>query len=141
MVGERIRQARSARGWSLTDVAGQADISVATLSRIERNKQTIDVATFLLLMRVLEVDPAELLSDDVEGRSSDAIDPIVSKITSLRAQDRARLWRALATTGEGRAPSKSDVRTLSMQVEELVAQIDLVKHEIENVRKRLRPRK
>jgi len=64
MIGERIREARNAREWSLTDVATKAHISVATLSRIERDKQTLDLGLFLTLMRILELDPGALLTED-----------------------------------------------------------------------------
>ena len=43
MVGHRLREARLARHLSLNAVASEADISVATLSRIERDQQRIDV--------------------------------------------------------------------------------------------------
>src|SRR5439155_23437110 len=95
MVGTRIRQARAARGMSLTDVATRADISVATLSRIERDKQNIDVGTFLTLMRILEVHPGELL-DHEEAGTIEGVDPLVAKIIGLQSVERAKLWRALA---------------------------------------------
>src|SRR6266550_1806691 len=93
VVGNRLRQARTARQLSLNDVAGRAKISVATLSRIERDKQGIDLGLFLTLSRILKAPPHDLLTADGDGR--DSVDPLVHRIASLDAAERARLWREL----------------------------------------------
>ncbi len=139
MIGERIREVRNARGLSLSDVAVKAEISVATLSRIERDKQTIDLGLFLTLMRILQLDPAELLHNE-EGDDADGIDPLVARITSLAAAERAQLWRALSdrsvpVRGRDRRHATRDV---ALQVEELLAQVEYLHNEIESVRKRLK---
>src|SRR2546425_8446417 len=94
VVGNRLRQARTARQLSLNDVAGRAKISVATLSRIERDKQGIDLGLFLTLSRILKAPPHDLLTADGDGR--DSVDPLVQRIASLDVAERARLWRELA---------------------------------------------
>ncbi|HJT16115.1 MAG TPA: helix-turn-helix transcriptional regulator [Thermoanaerobaculia bacterium] len=55
--GERLREARIARCLSLADVAARTHISVATLSRIERNHPGIGLALFLILCEVLRTPP------------------------------------------------------------------------------------
>ena len=67
VIGNRLRQARTARQLSLNDVAGRAKISVATLSRIERDKQGIDLGLFLTLSRILKAPPHDLLTADGDG--------------------------------------------------------------------------
>jgi transcriptional regulator with XRE-family HTH domain len=141
MIGERIREARNAREWSLTDVAAKAHISVATLSRIERDKQTLDLGLFLTLMRILELDPAEILTeDDREAVEGKGIDPLVARITSLAASERARLWRALSARNA--APVVADrrhaTRNVALQVEELLAQVEYLHNEVAAVQKRLK---
>lgn len=141
MIGDRIRQARNARELSLTDVAVQAHISVATLSRIERDKQTIDLGLFLTIMRILELNPADLLNDaDREGGNGKAIDPLVARITSLAAAERTQLWRALSTRPVPGAERRHATRTLALQVEELLAQVEYLHNEVEAVQKRLKKR-
>lgn len=140
MIGERLREARSAQGMSLSDVAGKAEISVATLSRIERDKQTLDLGLFLNLMRILQLNPAELLRDEDHDGDSGNVDPLVTRITSLGAGERTRLWRALSErAGPGRTKDRRRAtRDVAMQVEELLAQVEYLHNEIEAVRKRLK---
>jgi len=140
MVGENIRSARQDQHLSLTDVAGRAGISAATLSRIETNKQSLDLGIFLLLARILKRQPHELLGD----ADSDADLPLATKIASLGADERTRLWRdvsAARRVQRGSKRSDSSTANVAMQVEELIAQIDFIREEIEVVRKRLRSRR
>ncbi len=140
MIGERIREVRNARQMSLTDVAQKAHISVATLSRVERDKQTLELGLFLSLMRILEMDPAELLGAEERGEGPlEGLDPLVARITSLAAAERTHLWRTLAVRSSKRAHHRRNAsHDIALQVEELLAQLDYLRNEIEVVRKRLR---
>lgn len=140
MIGERLREARTAQGMSLSDVAGRAEISVATLSRIERDKQTIDLGLFLTLMRILELNAGELLRDGEKELPGNGIDPLVTRITSLATSQRAELWRALSTrvAPAHTANQRRARRDVALQVEELLAQVEYLHNEIEAVRKRLK---
>lgn len=140
MIGETIRRARLARRQSLADVAEQAGISVATLSRIENDKQTLDLALFLTLARVLEMPPSDLLgamqSAGGAGDLTDRDEDVAARISALGPAERTELWRELATTRlriRGR-----DRRSLNQTMDELIAHVDLVKKEIEQVRAQLR---
>lgn len=140
MIGERLREERESRGMSLTDVATKAHISAATLSRIENSKQGLDFGLFLVLAKVLAVAPADLVSDgdgDGEGR-----DPLVAKIAQLSTNDRARLWRELAdarrNSRQKRHARNSD--SVSQQMEELFAQFEFIREELEAVRNSIRKR-
>jgi transcriptional regulator with XRE-family HTH domain len=137
MIGERVREIRQAQGRSLADVAGKAKVSVATLSRIENHKQSLDLDLFLDLAKVLHVNAAEMLpaNGDDEG------DPLARRISRLDSRTRTELWRDLAqerrTTRDKRA---AETRNLGAQVEELVAQIEFLREELELVRKRVKRR-
>ena len=134
MVGERIRQARVARQLSLADVAGEAHVSAATLSRVERDKQAIDVGLFLTLARVLNTTPAELLVDEPAGEDS----TLATRIAAMQARERTQLWRQLSEERrESRLRKHADVRGVAAEVEELLAQMDFLRAEIEAVRTRL----
>ena len=138
MVGEKIRQARLSQDRSLADVAKKAKISVATLSRIENEKQTLELGLFLTLARVLDRTPQDLLADG--SQNDNGLDPLVRKITTFEATERTQLWRELAVAQRSqRAKSRRvQVHHLAQQVEELLAQIDFMREELEAVRRRLR---
>src|SRR5687767_9504368 len=115
MVGENIRSARQDQHLSLTDVAGRAGISAATLSRIETNKQSLDLGIFLLLARILKRQPHELLGEE----DSDADLPLASKIASLGSNERTRLWRdvsAARRTQRGTTRRSDSSANVAMQV-------------------------
>ena len=135
MIGARLREARQARQLSLSAVATKADISVATLSRIERDQQRIDVELLLALMRILKMNAQDVLD---EQPSDDGVDPIVAKISGLASPERTKLWRELAASRKGAARLPVANRALAQQVEEFLAQIDFLRGEIEAVRKKLR---
>ena len=132
MIGNKLREARHDRSLSLTTVATKAKISAATLSRIENDKQGVELGLFVSLARILNTPPHEFL---VEEQDLAGVDPLAVKIAALRTTDRATLWRDLAAERRTqRATRRLRLRNLSDQLEELVAQIDFLREEIENVR-------
>jgi transcriptional regulator with XRE-family HTH domain len=139
MIGERLRELRQSQGRSLADVAGKASVSVATLSRIETDKQSLELGLLLTLARILQVSPSEFL--DAAAEEGETHDPLARRIASLKTRQRAELWRELAAdrrTQRARAKGPGDV---AQQVEELVAQLDFLREELETVRKGMRKRK
>lgn len=140
MIGERLRQLRQAQGRSLADVAGKAQISVATLSRIENDKQSLELNLLLTLAKILHFPPGDILNN-ANGDGDDS-DPLARRIATLETKKRAELWRDLAA--ERRAqPSRvrPTVRDVAEQVEEVLAQVDFLREELEIVRRRIRKRK
>jgi transcriptional regulator with XRE-family HTH domain len=137
MIGDRLRHTRVSQQRSLADVAGKADVSVATLSRIENNKQALDLDLFLRLSRILKVAAAELLSDETESEKSE---PLVRKLAILAPGERAKLWRDLTAARRHLQPptKRRQSEQLAAQVEELLAQIEFLRNELESVRKRVR---
>jgi transcriptional regulator with XRE-family HTH domain len=138
MIGERIRQARLARRLSLSDVAKRIDVSVSTLSRVERDKQGLDLGMFLSLCRVLHTSPHELLGEE----AGDHVDPLAIRIAALGHGERMQLWHDLAASRreERRVTVHKRIRKLSDEVEELIAQLEFVHTEMESVRARVRRR-
>ena len=138
LVGTRIREARTSRRLSLNEVASRAHISVATLSRIERDKQGIDLGLFLNLCRILKAMPHDLLGADGQEK----VDPLAQQIARLKHDERVQLWHDLADArrSDRRAALRSKVRHLSEEVEELLAQLQYVQAEIEAVHTRVRKR-
>lgn len=141
MIGEKIREVRQAQGRSLADVAGLAKISVATLSRIENDKQSVDLGLFLVLTRVLEVAPHEILSPEGDGADDGRVDPLARRIAMLETRKRTELWREVAAERRAQRTRIRDSRQDSaQQVDEMLAQIDFLREELENVRKRIKKR-
>ncbi len=137
MIGERIRQTRQARQLSLNDVAGRAKISVATLSRIERDKQGLELGLFLILCKVLKTSPRDLLLD---GETDSNVDPLAIRIAGLNHPDRLQLWQELAANrrGDRRGHMRARMRKLADEVEELMAQLEFVRAEMESFHSRVR---
>ena len=139
MIGERIRELRQSQGRSLADVAGKAKISVATLSRIENTKQSLEVGLFLLLAKVLDVSPGEFLDAESE-KDNGNVDPLARRIAALESKKRMELWRDVAAErrlilARRRGAASRDA---SPHVEELLAQVDFVREELDVMRKRLK---
>jgi transcriptional regulator with XRE-family HTH domain len=137
VIGERLRALRQSQGRSLADVAEKAKISVATLSRIENDKQSVDLGLFITLAAILHVAPRELLAGDDDDDGS--VDPIVRRIASLDARGRAQLWHELAAKRRNARPMSrgAALRDLAHQVEELLAHVEFLRQELEIVRKRI----
>lgn len=141
MVGEKIRQARQAQRLSLIQVAEKAEVSAATLSRIETNKQGLDMELFLRIAEVLQIAPDLLIGDEGPDDGRDDRDDLVDQVASLPASERTRLWREVAATRKSsRVARRAAGRELASQVEELLAQIDFIREEMDSVRRRLRKR-
>ena len=139
MIGERIRQTRQARRLSLNDVAGRAKISVATLSRIERDKQGLELGLFLLLCKVLKTSPRDLI---VEGESDSNVDPLAVRMAGLNHPERVQLWHDLAANRRGdRRHVRAQMRRLAVEVEVLMAQLEFVRAEMESFHSRVRPKR
>ena len=76
MVRARLRTLRQTLGLSLDEVAGRANLSASTVSRIETGKRTISLDVLLPLAGALQVDLDELL--DVRGDDDVVIHPVPS---------------------------------------------------------------
>lgn len=138
MLGDKLRDARLALDLSLAEVAERAFISTATLSRIERDKQTLELGLFLTLAGVLKMPPADFFDD---GDGAEGGDPLVAKIASMKSRERTSLWKQLSEEIRNhRRHVKADVRNTALQVEEILAQADFLRSEIEAVQKTLKKR-
>ncbi|HEX9161018.1 MAG TPA: helix-turn-helix transcriptional regulator [Thermoanaerobaculia bacterium] len=139
MIGNKLREARQLQSLSLTAVAVKAKISAATLSRIETNKQGVDLDVFLLLARILKARPHDLLGN---GEEEERSDPLAAQIAALKAGERAKLWREMANQRRiQRGARRRQVSNLGQHVEELAAQIELLREEIESVKAAIRKRR
>jgi len=137
MFGEKLRDARTSLGLSLSEVAERAEISAATLSRIERDKQTLGLDLFLQLAKILKVSPASCLGDgEANGNGGDSL---AQRFTAMDPRGRTAFWRDAADQmSKRRKAGGTDDRATTLMVDELIAQIDYLRNEIDSVRKNLR---
>ena len=122
-IGGVLRGVRNARGLSLHDVSSEAGISVATLSRIETDKQTVDVPLLITLSRVLHVTPSSLLGDEEgEAAAVRAPDAVARDHASRSSSPRAQVMAsALKRPGSVRARLDSLLEVLDLIGTELRA--------------------
>jgi XRE family transcriptional regulator, regulator of sulfur utilization len=66
LVGMRVREARAARGWSLSSLAARAGIGKATLSQIEAGRRNATLETLYAIAAQLGVGLAALLAEAPE---------------------------------------------------------------------------
>ena len=74
LVGLRIRELRTARGWSMSSLAARAGLGKATLSEIEAGQRNPTVETLYAIAAQLQIGLSELLT---ERGSSPAAAPVV----------------------------------------------------------------
>lgn len=129
MIGHKLREARQQRRLSMKQVAEKADLSLATLSRIENNKQPVDTDLLLELARILKADPIELLGVREQPKDESPAS-IVRRILALDANERMVLWKELAkASNTGGARAKRSIG----DVEQLLAQLEFIRREIARV--------
>ena len=63
-LGTSLRAVRQRNGWSLAEVSAKTGLATSTLSRIENNRLSLTYEKLLQLSRGLEIDLAELLSNE-----------------------------------------------------------------------------
>jgi len=92
-IGQMLRQIRRDHRLSLRHVAEQAGVSVATLSRVETNKQSVDVALLLALAEVLHISAGDLLGD---GKNAGGGRPALTTRSRPRGRS-GRGWTSCST--------------------------------------------
>ena len=113
---------------------------MATLSRIETAKQSVDVDLLVILAGVLGTEPRQILGDG-DGKGETRSEDLAQRIAGLGTKERADFWRELAAERRTQRSRSRTSRDLSQQVDELLAQIDFLREELEAVRSRVRKRR
>jgi transcriptional regulator with XRE-family HTH domain len=129
MIGETLRRFRIERQLSLAAVAEEAGVSVATLSRVETNKQSVDVALLFELARILEVPPAEIIGGDGEA---DDVGSLARRLATLRPADRTRVFLESSRRGNG--------KQVQATIADKLLTIDVLREELLAVRRAVRRR-
>lgn len=61
-LGQRLRQIRKQKGWTLADVAKRSSLAVSTVSKVERGLMSLTYDRFMQLAAGLDVDVGELFT-------------------------------------------------------------------------------
>ena len=130
--GRALRNARLAHRLPLSEVAAEARISVATLSRIENEKQSIDVGLFLRLATIVGANPVAVLSGSDEPHETPR-----DLARLLAARTAAELAEIFADTTR-HAHRTRPREPIALQFESVLAAVDLLIEEIRELRKRSR---
>jgi transcriptional regulator with XRE-family HTH domain len=84
-IGDRVRELRKARDWTIEDLAHAADVSVKTTSRLENGLVESRRSTVRKIAKALDVAEADILGAAAPkpGRPSQ-LDRIEAKVDDLR---------------------------------------------------------
>ena len=135
-IGNALRTARTSRGMSLSEVGDAVGISAATLSRIETEKQGVDVEMLITLSRILRVSPADML-DSAEHQRNDG-QALVSALAALPSEERARV---VVAAGRQNVSPKRSREHLQAQLDALLTTIDLIRDELRDIQRQAHRRR
>jgi transcriptional regulator with XRE-family HTH domain len=62
-IGQKLKRQRTRRALTQAELADRAEVTTATVARIERDEIEPRMTTLRKLARALEMDPADLLDD------------------------------------------------------------------------------
>ena len=129
-VGPTLRRLRMERDIALAAVAEQAGVSIATLSRIETNKQSIEVGLLLSLARILEVSAADILGCDDEP---DVVEALSRRLAALPPDARTKVFK--------KSSPKSSPKDLQPALDDLISTVEMMREELLNVQRAIRRRR
>ena len=108
---------------SLADVASQVGISVATLSRIETNKQNLDVELLTKLAHILAISPAEVLNEQTENDRA----AVTQRLAGMGASERAQTFLDAS-------------RRVDASIEDVLSMLDVLRDELLRMQRAKRSR-
>lgn len=88
IIGREVRVAMLRKGWTMQALAGNLDLSPATLSRYLRGDRDFPSSTLLTTLRMLDVDFGDF-AKHVDAETANAIDEIV-RASGVTAESRER---------------------------------------------------
>lgn len=128
-VGPTLRRLRTERSIALTAVAEQAGISIATLSRIETNKQSIEVGLLLTLAGILGVSGADVLGGSGER---DDVEALSRRLAVLPPAARVQVFRKTAP--------RREAKDLQPALDDLISTVEMLREELLSVQRAMRRR-
>ncbi|CAK8054535.1 helix-turn-helix domain-containing protein [Eupransor demetentiae] len=96
--GSQIRQLRKNRKWTIEQLAEKCNMSINSISKIERNiNKNIEVNTLMKLADVFETTPNKLLSVEEQDEKRADYDKLIHELDMMESSDRQKVLNALQT--------------------------------------------
>lgn len=135
-LGQRLRDARKRRGWSLLDVEEITDgeFKASVMGAYERGERSVSAARLCSLADVYEVPAGSLLPAPYDGGSSGGVVIDLDKaeqMTGVQADAMERFLDAIQTMrrssdGTGMAVRQSDLHLLNSFIQDMVSEPEAV---------------
>lgn len=102
-VANRLRDRRTALGWTQATLAEAAGVSTELVSRIERARCLPSLTTLVAFARALSTRPDDLLGFEPPsaGREIEAVTALMRAMPAARRREVRRIAEALAQYGQG----------------------------------------
>lgn len=98
--GTHLRQARKLKGWTQSELAESADLSLDMIGRMERGTASPSLETIEVLAAALNVAPATLLGGMIDsarsGKRAKLLERIEGQLARANDQELALLERVIA---------------------------------------------
>lgn len=94
-VGQRIKEAREAKGLTQEDLAAIVDLSPTHVSVIERGLKVTKLDTFVSIANALDVSADMLLIDVVTQATNGATNELTEILSKLPAKEKRKILKAL----------------------------------------------
>lgn len=96
MIGENIRKRRETMGMSQTELANEVGIERARISEYENGVRDMRLSKLHGIAHALDCEMTAILGrDDATQKASDGHEQLLTRIASLPAEEREKLWTAL----------------------------------------------
>lgn len=89
-IGDHLKTAREQRGVSQHNLADAIGVTRSSVANIESGRQRIQIHTLIAACQALNLDPADIVSQALEGA-----DPLASSLPRSATQHTARLRKQL----------------------------------------------
>ena len=83
LLGQRIREQRKEKGWTIEQFAERVDLSANYVGDLERGVKIPKLETFIRIVEVLDVSADVLIRDSVSSASHVADDELSKKLSQL----------------------------------------------------------
>jgi transcriptional regulator with XRE-family HTH domain len=90
--GNRLKDLRSSRGWTQDELGERAGLNSKYAGEMERGERNPSLDVILRLARALDVDPAELVGDDLSDLNREDLLERVVRELSQQSNPELRAW-------------------------------------------------
>ena len=99
-VGQRIKEAREAKGFTQEDLAAIVDLSPTHVSVIERGLKVAKLDTFVAIANALDVSADSLLIDVVTQSTTGVTNELSELLMKLPLKEKRRILKAVKVLAE-----------------------------------------